>query len=243
MSEFDKFISVLLQQSEGEICGAGEKNRMWTGIDPVTVIEFLSLVDFEESKYRMPIHQRILPYIRRRLEKTSAELSKWNVICVGSGKANYARKIKSRKSSVTINSVIRTRVPDSNPPRVGASIAGPWDYIADLIEEPYSRPRNIFENSKGSFDRDLMFKERPKNNPLLLIYIIDPNSSPPSFGKGSTREPLFHDDASKVPVLGLAMALPKADISAEERNREREYYIRLGAASLEDILKSRRDIQ
>ena len=86
-----------------------------------------------------------------------------------------------------------------------------------------------------------MFKIRSKDEPLLLLYIIDPNSTPVIGERSSNRESLFKDDASKVPVIGMAIVLPRADISQEERNTEREYYIRLGAASLEDLIKSRRD--
>jgi hypothetical protein len=189
----------------------------------------------------MPIEQRILPYIRKRLEQTHDELSNWNVVCVGSNKSNYTRTINRGKHSVTLNSVIRTRIIDSHPPRVGASIAGPWDYIADLVEEPYSFLKGDFGNSKGAFDRASMFKIRSKDEPLLLLYIIDPNSTPVIGERSSNRESLFKDDASKVPVIGMAIVLPRADISQEERNTEREYYIRLGAASLEDLIKSRRD--
>ena len=39
-------------------------------------------------------------------------------------------------------------------------------------------------------------------------------------------------------MLGLALVLPRARISLAERNAEREFYIRLGAASLEDLLKA-----
>jgi hypothetical protein len=241
ISVLDDFILSLMDTSDGQYCGYEGQNRMWTNVEPQRVIQFLSHVNFEESKFRMPIQERILPYIYRRLEKTTDELRKWNVVSVGSSKANYSHEIKTKKGSVTLKSVIRTRIPDSN--RVGASIAGPWDYIADLIEAPFSHPRKIFENQGGSLALDQMFKLRPKNNPLLLIYILDPDSEPNNVGHHSTREPLFKDDLSKTPVLGIAMALPNATISTEERNREREFYIRLGAASLEDILKSRREIQ
>lgn len=241
LEAYDEFITGLLENSSGIICGSRGKNTMWRQVTPKRVIDFLAKVDFRESQNRMPIEQRILPYIRKRLEQTSNELSNWNVVCVGSNKSNYTRTINRGKHSVTLNSVIRTRIIDSHPPRVGASIAGPWDYIADLVEEPYSFLKGDFGNSKGAFDRASMFKIRSKDEPLLLLYIIDPNSTPVIGERSSNRESLFKDDASKVPVIGMAIVLPRADISQEERNTEREYYIRLGAASLEDLIKSRRD--
>ena len=240
ITELDKFISVLLRTSEGRSCGSDGNNQIWTKVNPYAITNFLSSVNFEQSKYRMPIKQRILPYLHRRLENTSDELREWNVVCIGSRDSSYSRSIKSGQKSVILNSVIRTRIADSI--RVGASIAGPWDYIADLVESPFSHSRQNFQNNKGSFDTELMFKVRSKNNPLLLIYLLDPESAPRLLHKESTRESLFPDDASKAPVLGLAMALPNARISVEERTREREFYIRIGAASLEDVLKSRREI-
>ena len=89
-----------LVKSNGVACGHEGQNRMWTGVEPKKVTHFLSKVNFEKSKYRMPIQQRILPYILRRLEKTTDELSQWNVVCVGSRNANYSHKIKTGKKSV-----------------------------------------------------------------------------------------------------------------------------------------------
>ena len=86
-----------------------------------------------------------------------------------------------------------------------------------------------------------MFKHRPNQTPLLVTYLIDPESQPKEVGRGSNRQPLFLSNAQKIPVLGIAIVLPKAQITFSERKAEREFYIRLGAASLEDILKSRRN--
>ena len=237
LSALNEFISELLNDSQGSECGHQARSRIWKGVHPKSILKFLKNVEFNQSKNRMPIEQRIIPYILRRLEKKGDELRSWNVVSVGSSETEFSYNINSKGVEITLNGVVRTRVPDSN--RVGASIAGPWDYISDLTEAPHSIQRDVFKNEGGGLDKGKMFEHRSKNEPLLLIYLLDPNSTPKNNNESSTRVPLFPKGEYTYPVLGLAMVLPKAEISASERNKEREYYIRLGAASLEDINKSR----
>ena len=59
---------------------------------------------------------------------------------------------------------------------------------------------------KGQVSYPLMYKHRDPNNPLLLLYVLDPNHSPEEL-EGS-RVPLFSEGEAPVPVAGLAMALP-----------------------------------
>ena len=235
LDNFDEFISDLLHNSKVEECGFKNRNRLWRDIPPEIVLNFLNKVSFEQSKYRMPIKQRIIPYIERRIEKGD-DLSSWNVMNVGSRETDFTRESGHDGNSITLNGVIRTRIRESN--RIGASIAGPWDYVGDLVQMGWTR--SDFMDSKGSMSNELMFKLRPPQNPLLVTYLIDPNSTPKDEGRGNQRTALFSKESYKVPVLGLALVLPRARISLAERNVEREFYIRLGAASLEDLLKARR---
>ena len=236
LTVFDELVEQLLNTSGGKECGFMGKNHLWTGISPETIIEFLKNVNFEKSLYRMPLEQRILPYITRR-SINGDDLSKWNVMNVGSRDTDFVRNSGSKDLNLFLNGVTRTRIPESN--RVGASIAGPWDYVSDLVELGWKR--SDFMSSNGSMSHELMFKHRSNQTPLLVTYLIDPESQPKETGRGSNRQPLFSSNAQKIPVLGIAIVLPKAHITLSERKAEREFYIRLGAASLEDILKSRRN--
>ena len=164
------------------------------------------------------------------------EDAEWNIVSIGSRDTSHKRSFKTGAGSVALNCVSRTRIPDST--RVGNSIAGPWDYIVDLTSPPSTLDRGDFSTDRGGMDQNRMFRARGKK-PLLLIYLIDPNSKPRASGRGSNREPLFEDSSGKEPVVGIAMVLPSANITRKERNREREYYIRIGAATIEDVLSKR----
>ena len=65
------------------------------------------------------------------------DLSKWNVMNVGSRDIDFVRNSGSKDTNLSLNGVTRTRIPESN--RVGASIAGPWDYVSDLVELGWKR--------------------------------------------------------------------------------------------------------
>jgi hypothetical protein len=222
-------------KTEGEECGPDSLSRIWTA--PVDiVIDFLNKVSFPNSEYRMPIENRIIPYIKRRISSTDDELREWNIVCIGSRDTSHNRTFFTENESVTLNCVSRTRIPDSM--RVGNSIAGPWDYVVDLTSPLSKLDRKDFSNDRGGIDQNKMFRARNKK-PLLLVYLIDPNSTPRAKGRGSERERLFEDPSGKEPVVGIAMVLPSANISRQERDNERAYYILIGKATIEDIISKR----
>lgn len=223
-------------KTEGVECGPDNLSRIWEDVSADTVLEFLTSVSFPNSEYRMPIENRIRPYISRRLGLTGDELREWNIVSIGSSDTSHKRSFKTGGGSVALNCVSRTRIPDST--RVGNSIAGPWDYIVDLTSPLSNSNRGDFSTDRGGMDQNRMFRARGKK-PLLLIYLIDPNSKPRASGRGSDREPLFEDPSDKEPVVGIAMVLPSANISRKERDEERAYYILIGKATIEDILSKR----
>ena len=53
-----------------------------------------------------------------------------------------------------------------------------------------------------------MFKERRPENPLLLLYIIDPDSAPEHELGSRTR--LFRDGLEKIPPVGLVIVFPSS---------------------------------
>ena len=70
-------------------------------------------------------------------------------------------------------------------------------------------------NGQVSYPR--MYEVRDPSNPLLLIYVIDRDSSPSvNSNTVGSRTALFGDTQEKVDVVGLAMALPVNVNEAEE---------------------------
>ena len=65
-----------------------------------------------------------------------------------------------------------------------------------------------------------MFQARPATNPLMLIYIIDKDSTATS----SRRQDLFSSEDEKQHVAAISIALPKANISQLERDREKQMF-------------------
>ena len=66
-----------------------------------------------------------------------------------------------------------------------------------------------------------MFKHRSNQNPLLLTYLIDPESQPKESGRVVT-DSHYSQAMPKIPVLGIAIVLPKVYRSLwQKESRER----------------------
>ncbi len=187
---------------------------LWRGVEPERV---LSLV---QGHKHHPDDKTFDPgmvedYIKSRLDLN--ELSNWSVALISTREGNTDRPMKEFGSNIKIKLPRRTRIKGG-------------DSIGELIQSTHvvlDLPGSVSEymvNNQVSYP--LMYRHRRPGNPLLLIYILDPIASEniPS----ASRVPLFSQDQEKIPVVGLAMALPVSKHEGENSERVLSEYWALG---------------
>ena len=204
--------------------GSQGESMLWKGIGPTAITEFLGNLEFPEQ-YSWHL-DRILAHINQRVEAAPDELSAWRFAIIGL-QTGEARAPLSEYGLDDLKLVLprRTRLAGTNS--VGM-MPGPWDFVIDL-----DYPREEFQTATGTgFSYNRMWERREPAHPLLLAYVVDKDSCPdPTKARqeAKPRTELFRDGEVRSHVLALALALPRANISADERARQREYWIRESA--------------
>jgi hypothetical protein len=89
----------------------------------------------------------------------------------------------------------------------------PDDFVIDLGKAVSEYKEN------GKLRYHLMWKDRPKDQPLMLIYVIDKDSK----AESKNREDLFPEGDGEH-VVAVSIALPEADIPDAEKEAEREMW-------------------
>ena len=178
------------------------EQNLWREVEPDHI---LSLLQGHKYHPEDRTFDRIMVenYIKSRLE--SNELSNWSVALISSRDGNVDQPMKEFGSDVEIRLPKRTRIRGS-------------DSIGELIQATHvviDLPGSVSEyqiNNQVSYP--MMYRKRGPENPLLLIYILDPTK--PEDIPQASRVPLFDPDQERIPVVGLAMALPASKSEGEE---------------------------
>jgi len=74
----------------------------------------------------------------------------------------------------------------------------------------------------GKFSYNKMYRTRDAAHPLLVIYVLDKDSTISKQAR-QPREELFRPDQERVHIVGLAIAFPRADLTEEERSAQAGY--------------------
>ena len=64
-----------------------------------------------------------------------------------------------------------------------------------------------------------MYRARDANNPLLVIYVLDKDSTISKQAR-QPREELFRSGQERVHIVGLAIAFPRANMTEDERSKQ-----------------------
>jgi len=180
-------------------------------------LSYLSDLQLPGNQFRLvDLHE----YANRRKAAGMGEISEWSVALVGLLKGQQADPLGSFGYNSPLVMSERNKSEEGSD-RIGL-LAGPADFRLDL-PGPDSRYR-----PNGTWSTNHLARARDPDNPLLLIYIIDPESP----GQGS-RFPLFDEGQEKVPVVGAAFIFPDSEIPQDELDLGREFW---SNAYIEDLL-------
>ena len=179
--------------------------RLWkhalTLADALAYIEKLS---FPGNPFKL---QDLKEYANRREVAGKGEISTWSLVLVGRSRGQQSNPLSSYGFDAPLVMSERSR---SNPDSDSIGIIhGPADFRLDL-PGPDSRYR-----PDGRWSPKLLANARDRENPLMLIYLFDSNAGDP---------PLFKHGQEKVPLVGVSVIFPHADIPPEEKELERTFW-------------------
>jgi hypothetical protein len=179
--------------------------RLWKRVisleDALSYIENLS---FPGNPFKL---QDLKDYSNRRIDAGKGEISTWSVALVGRSRGQQSIPLSSFGFDAPLVMSERSRsAPGSDS--IGI-IHGPADFRLDL-PGPDSRYR-----PNGRWSNKLLTRARDPENPLMVIYLFDSNAGDP---------PLFEQGQEKVPLVGVSVIFPHADIPPEEKELERTFW-------------------
>jgi hypothetical protein len=180
-------------------------------IDIEKVWKFLKEIDMPE---RGSNKEGILGYFKYMNEEFSKNLQKWSVIIIGEGRGRDT----DLGNGVKIKLSTRSRSSHLEENELFFEIP---ELVTDQNVSLDLQPSSNLIDDKGNYNRKLMFDMRRKNQPLLLIYLLDP-----SYTKNSQVSPYYEENDYKKPefVVAPAFVLPDARLSSEDEEKLRAYY-------------------
>lgn len=206
---------------------------VWDNISPNKVVEMLSKFRLSENlKSADPTY--LIKFITNLVNK--GELTSWSIglISKGSAEENSIYKFTNHGRELSVGYVLRREFDKNSNENIyflnRARIASPTDELIDLPKETYDEAMKRTENRatiKGSKTKPLYpntqivrSELRNPQNPLLLIYLLDPIGMKDKDGNPYPKETL--------PVAGYAISFPKSeqqsDIEFAVHEQLLEYY-------------------
>ena len=184
--------------------------RLWDRVlSPEEALEFLSNLELPGNPFKLV---DLNEYANRRKAAGRGEISEWSVALVGTSRGQQSDPLGTfGYNAPLVMSGRNKNVEGSNS--IGGPAHGPADFRLDL-PGPDSRYR-----PNGVWSPALIARAREPDNPLLLIYVFDPN-----YEASSGKFPLFEKGQEKIPVVGAAVIFPEADIPEKELELEREFW-------------------
>ena len=197
-----------------------ENNYLWTGINAETVCDYLSQFELPQSLVKVPM-DRICEYIRK-LNKEQ-ELTSWSVALMSkSDKKSCSYKFSN---NIEVGCFIRNRADDVNDEktyyiRKNHIVGDQCDEFIDLpktlldraLEETLRRKQNNGEEWNHTYPAPNIVRTefRSKENPLIMIYPLDPSYSNVKDKSGKEIGNLIYE-STESPFIGLAIAFPSSD--------------------------------
>ena len=202
-----------LAQPNGKPLGS-RNSLLWKGVDPHLV---LSLIQGHRHhpEDRTFDSEAVENYINSRLQKN--ELSDWSVCLVSTMEGSARKPFAEYGLDFSLHLPTRTRI-------MGRDSIGELIQASNIVIDLPGKLSDYQINGQVSYPR--MYEARNPSNPLLLIYVLDRDSTPNLESNAiSSRTPLFEDHQEKMDVVGLAMALPVCSTESEDaENASMEFW-------------------
>ncbi|MFT4223522.1 Z1 domain-containing protein [Dysgonomonas sp.] len=253
--ETDKFIASLGQE---ERLKSGD--YLWRGVNSQVICDYFSKFKIAESMKKRVDLDLIIQYIQN-LDSNLGELKSWRVV-VRNVSEIKAKSTYTFSNGLSINCGIRTRSTESGADNDTYYIkrkhilGGEEDEFIDLRDDNYrmtdrkildvalERTIQVKQENNKSWDKKYPAREivrqefRPRTNPLLIIYPLNPKYSNVLDTQGNEVEGTTIYDINDDPFIGFAVSFPSSSNSegmTYRINRVAEF------AETEDLFNSQDD--
>ena len=178
--------------------------RLWRhALSLSDALEYIEKLSFPGNPFKL---QDLKEYANRREAAGKGEISTWSLALVGRSRGQQSNPLSSFGFDAPL---VMSERRELILIRFIGIIHGPADFRLDL-SGPDSRYR-----PGGRWSNKLLSRARDPENPLMLIYLFDPNAGNP---------PLFKHGQEKVPLVGVSVIFPHADIPPGEKELERTFW-------------------
>ena len=195
------------------------KSYLWKTKDTDKVVSFLNSLK-HSSTHKPHFDSAFFEYIDKRLSSGSGDLTEWSIGLISlqkpskKGGSKLDRHLKA--FGCDLKFIMPQRGRHSGKDTLGY-FAASADFALDLPGETKS-----YHNSNGKFSLSKMWEERDPSNPFMAIYVFDHNFVPKGHKTKMFRTP--EEEHNAVPVVAVSVALPRANMSPEERKKQNDYW-------------------
>ena len=198
-----------------------DKNHLWANVPAETICDFLMQFKLPKSLTKVPL-DRICEYITTL--NGVGELTSWSVALMSKG--DGAESIHQFSNGIKVGCFVRNRAEDISDVntyyiRKNHIVGNQCDEFIDLESTILSSALEVTKERKKDAGKewdktypapDIVRQEfRSKQNPLLIIYPLNPKCSNVLDKTGNIVERTVQYSASDEPFIGLAISFPGSE--------------------------------
>ena len=198
-----------------------DKDYLWTNVSSEVVCDYLMQFKLPKSLTKVPL-DHICDYIKKM--NIDDELTSWSIALMSKGAGEESTHTFT--NGIKVGCFIRNRAEDVSDPntyyiRKNHIVGNQCDEYIDLDENILSTALEMTlkrkkdagkEWSKDYAAPDIVRQEyRPKQNPLLLIYPLNPKCSNVLDKSGKIIKGTIQYNAADEPFIGLAISFPGSE--------------------------------
>lgn len=198
-----------------------DKNHLWTNVSAETICDYLMQFKLPKSLTKVPL-DRICEYIAAL--NGVGELTSWSVALMSKGDGAESTHLFS--NGIKVGCFVRNRAEDISDVntyyiRKNHIVGNQCDEFIDLESTILSSALEVTKERKKEVSKewdkaypapDIVRQEfRPKQNPLLIIYPLNPKCSNVLDKAGNIVNGTVQYSASDEPFIGLAISFPGSE--------------------------------
>jgi hypothetical protein len=198
-----------------------DKNHLWTNVSAETICDYLIQFKLPKSLTKVPL-DRICEYITAL--NGVGELTSWSVALMSKG--DGAQSTHQFSNGIKVGCFVRNRAEDISDVntyyiRKNHIVGNQCDEFIDLETTILSSALEVTKKRKKDAGKewdktypapDIVRQEfRPKQNPLLIIYPLNPKCSNVLDKAGNIVEGTVQYSAYDEPFIGLAISFPGSE--------------------------------